>query len=88
MRPETASLVFVDGDHTCEQVVADFANYRDLLAVGGCMVFHDYGYGEHHGQEDVCPGVRAAVDRHVLTDPAFKPLVLVDTAFAFVKVAR
>ena len=85
LRPETASLVFVDGDHVYDQVAADFASYRDLLAVGGCLVFHDYGYGEHHGQEDACPGVRAAVDEHVLTDPAFRPLALVDTTFAFVK---
>ncbi|HUU83733.1 MAG TPA: class I SAM-dependent methyltransferase [Phycisphaerae bacterium] len=85
LRPETASLVFVDGDHSYDQVVADFANYRHLLAVGGCMLFHDYGYGAHQGQEDVCPGVGPAVDEHVLTDPAFKPLVLVDTTFAFVK---
>ena len=85
LRPETASLIFIDGDHSYEQVASDFQNYRDLLAVGGCMAFHDYGHGEHDGREDHCPGVRRAVDEHVLTDPTFRPLLLADTLFAFVK---
>lgn len=88
LRPEAASFIFIDGDHSYEQVVSDFQHYRDLLAVGGCMAFHDYGHGEHHGREDHCPGVRRAVDEYVLTDRAFRPLLLADTLFAFVKLAR
>ena len=41
MRPGCASLVFVDGEHSYDQVVADFEHYKNILAPGGCMVFHD-----------------------------------------------
>jgi predicted O-methyltransferase YrrM len=87
LRPGAASLVFVDGDHSYRQVVGDFQNYRELLATGGCMVFHDYGYGDHNGQADHTPDVRKAVDDQVMKDPAFRPLLVVDTTFAFLKVA-
>lgn len=80
-----ASLIFIDGDHSYEQVLADFQNCRDLLAPGGCMVFHDYGFGKHHGQPDYHPGVTRTIDEHVFKDPAFKPLLLAHTQFAFLK---
>lgn len=38
----TFSLVFVDGDHTYDGVMADYRNYASLLADGGIMVFDDY----------------------------------------------
>lgn len=38
----TFSLVFVDGDHTYDGVMADYRNYAPLLADGGIMVFDDY----------------------------------------------
>ena len=85
LRPETASLIFIDGDHSYEQVFADFKNYRDLLAPGGCMVFHDHGFGAHNGLPDTHPGVRKAIDEHVMTAPEFRPLLLAHTQFAFVK---
>lgn len=85
LRPGTASLIFVDGDHSCRQVVADFNNYRELLAPGGCMVFHDYGYGQHNGRPDVVPGVRPAVDEYIMSAEEFRPLLLAHTLFAFVK---
>ena len=49
------------------------------------MVFHDYGFGEHHGQPDAHPGVTRTIDEHVFKDDAFKPLLLAHTQFAFVK---
>lgn len=82
---ECASLIFIDGDHSYEQVLADFQNCSDLLAPGGCMVFHDYGYGNHNGIQEADPDVRSIVDEHVFKDPAFKPLLLSHTQFAFVK---
>lgn len=85
LKPETASLIFIDGDHSYQQVVADFRNYRKLLAPGGCLVFHDYGYGPHNGQADVVPAVRPAVDEHVFSDKDFSPLLLAHTLFAFLK---
>lgn len=85
IRPGSASLVFVDGDHAYEQVAADFGNYRDVLAPGGCLLFHDYGYGPHNQKPDVVPDVRRAIDDHVLAARGFKPLLLAHTLLAMVK---
>ena len=85
LRPGSASLVFVDGAHGYDQVVRDFENYRDLLAPGGCMVFHDYGYGNHNGWDESDPEVRSAIDEHVFAAQEFRPLLLAHTQFAFVK---
>jgi predicted O-methyltransferase YrrM len=85
LRPGTASLIFIDGDHRREQVLLDFRHYLDLLAPGGCMVFHDYGYGPHNGREDDVPGVRPVVDEHVMTCEDVRPLLLGQTMMAFVR---
>lgn len=85
VKPATASLVFVDGDHSYRQVVADFEHYREIVAPGGCIVFHDYGYGDHNGQADVVPGVRSAIEDHVMSADGFQPLLLAHTLFAFRK---
>jgi len=85
LRPEAASLIFVDGDHTSEQVAADFEHYRDLLAPGGCLAFHDYGYGNHNGRPEADPEVRASIDRHVFGAQGFRPLLLAHTLMVFVK---
>ena len=87
LRPKSASLVFIDGEHSYEQVVRDFQNYRDLLVPGGLMLFHDYGYGNHNGLPEAHSGVRQAVDEHVMTDDAFEPLLLAHSLMAFVKQA-
>jgi len=88
LRPGSVSLVFVDGDHSRRQVLADFQNYRDLLVPGGCMVFHDYGFGNHAGHADTDPDVRAAVDEVVFADGEFAPLLLAHTLMAFIKRPR
>lgn len=85
IKPASASLIFIDGDHAYDQVVADFQNYRDVLAPGGILVFHDYGYGSHNGKEDVVPGVRPAIDEYVIPHPDFTPLLLGHSLFAFIK---
>lgn len=85
LRPQSASLIFVDGNHAYDQVVNDFENYRELLAPGGCILFHDYGYGNHNGRAEADPDVRPAVDEHVLEDNSFRPLLLAHTQMAFVK---
>jgi len=85
---EVASLIFIDGDHSYDQALADFNICRDLLAPGGCIVFHDYGFGKHNGQPDIDPGVTRAIDEHVFRDSAFRALLLAHTLFAFVKMAR
>lgn len=85
LRPGSASLIFVDGDHSYHQVVNDFENYRELLAPGGCMAFHDYGCGAHTGRTADEHEVRRAVDLHVFGNSAFKPLLLAHTLLAHVK---
>lgn len=85
LRPGQAAMIFIDGDHGYEQVVADFRNYLDLLAPGGCMAFHDYCWGDHTGKPEPEPDVRRAVDEHVMTCDALKPLVLAHTLMVFVK---
>jgi len=85
LRPGVASLIFVDGDHSYGQVLADYENYVDVLAPGGCMVFHDYGYGNHNGRPEANPDVRHAIDEKVMADPTLRPLLLAHTQFAFRK---
>ncbi|MBI4718317.1 MAG: class I SAM-dependent methyltransferase [Planctomycetes bacterium] len=85
LRPGAASMVFIDGDHNLEQVIADYRHYRDLLAPGGVLAFHDYGFGDHNALPDTDPGVRRAVDEQVLSDSHFRPLLLAHTLFTFVK---
>jgi len=87
LQPGGASLIFVDGDHSYGQVLQDFANYRDLLAPGGCLLFHDYGYGNHNGRPEADPDVRRAIDEQVFGSSAFRPLLLGHTLLAFVKEA-
>lgn len=60
-------VLFVDGDHTYDGVVADTV-YTSYIGIGGYAIFHDcYDYarprlnGELHVHE-VVPGVNAAVD--------------------------
>ena len=83
--PGVASLVFIDGDHSHAQVLADLRNYVDLLAPGGCLLFHDYGFGNHNGLPEAHPDVRRAIDSEVLGHPGLTPLLLCHTLFAFVK---
>jgi len=82
---EVASLIFIDGDHSHAQVLADFRNYVDLLAPGGCLLFHDYGFGNHNGLPEAQPDVRKAVDAQVFGHPGLTPLLLSHTLLAFVK---
>jgi hypothetical protein len=55
------------------------------LAPGGCIAFHDYGYGNHTGGFEADPEVRHAVDARVMTADGFKPVLLAHTQFAFQK---
>ena len=81
LRPAVASHIFIDGDHSYEQALADFENFRGLLAPGGCIAFHDYGFGAHNGLPEHHPGVGQAVREHVLNAPDFEPVLLAHTLF-------
>jgi predicted O-methyltransferase YrrM len=48
------ALLFIDSEHEREPVLAAFAAWRDALAPGAVVVFHDYGHPDY-------PGVREAV---------------------------
>ncbi|MGI9112033.1 MAG: class I SAM-dependent methyltransferase [Gaiellaceae bacterium] len=50
--PRPCELVFVDGDHSYEGARADYERWRELVAPGGSILFHDAvdtrGYGNHY----------------------------------------
>lgn len=35
-------LLFIDGSHSYDDVISDFTNYKDLVSVGGYIIFDDY----------------------------------------------
>jgi predicted O-methyltransferase YrrM len=49
-------LLFIDSEHAREPVLAAFAAWRDALAPGAIVVFHDYAHPRY-------PGVREAVEQ-------------------------
>jgi predicted O-methyltransferase YrrM len=58
--PRLCELVFVDGDHSYEGARADYVRWREQVAPGGHLLFHDAvdtrGYGNHY------PGVVRLMD--------------------------
>jgi predicted O-methyltransferase YrrM len=58
-------ILFIDGDHSYDGVIADFNKYRGLLRGGAFVVFDDYN------DKKYCPEVKPAVDYIVanLIDP-------------------
>ena len=50
--PRPCELVFVDGDHSYEGARADYVRWREQVAQGGHLLFHDAvdtpGYGNHY----------------------------------------
>jgi predicted O-methyltransferase YrrM len=67
--PRPCELVFVDGDHSYEGARADYERWREQVAPGGHLLFHDAvdtgGYGNHY------PGV-VRLMTEVSTDPEFE----------------
>lgn len=59
---EELSLIFIDGDHSYEEVKADIESWYPHLKKGGVMLFHDYGTG----------GVGIAVDELIKDSGRFK----------------
>lgn len=54
-------MLFIDGEHTYEAVKSDLANYAELVAPGGLIVFDDYSPGFE--------GDVRAVHEHVAAHP-------------------
>lgn len=55
--PDNVSMVYVDGDHSYEQVKRDIINYWPRVIDGGFLCGHDYGLTEK-GQDGVKPAVK------------------------------
>ena len=51
-------LAFIDGDHSCQQVLKDIDMCADLVRPGGILSGHDYGGRKH-------PGVKKAVNERL-----------------------
>lgn len=56
---KSVKVLFIDGDHSYQAVFNDFYMYKDLVEVGGYIVFDDYCDWEHS------PQVRPAVNEIV-----------------------
>jgi predicted O-methyltransferase YrrM len=52
---ESVELLFIDSEHYRESVLAAFNAWRDSLAPGAAVAFHDYDHPSY-------PGVREAID--------------------------
>jgi predicted O-methyltransferase YrrM len=65
IREHTSRLdvLFIDGDHSPEGVMADWSSCRALLAPGSIIAFHDYGWAPGV-QRTVHEVVLPLVDRH------------------------
>ena len=54
-------LLFIDGDHSYEGVLADWTTYRPMLTTGATIVLHDIGWAEgvqRVVEEDIRPHVK------------------------------
>jgi predicted O-methyltransferase YrrM len=59
---QEVDLVFIDGDHSQAGCELDWSSWRDFVAVGGHVVFHDARAGAPNGRG--LPGPSAVVDVH------------------------
>ena len=47
---EKLDLLFIDGDHTYKSVLCDWLIYKNFVAKGGIVAFHDcIGKGDNNG---------------------------------------
>ena len=53
---EKVDLLFIDGDHTYEGVKQDYLLYKELVNIGGYIVFHDINDTQHHRYRNVFVG--------------------------------
>jgi hypothetical protein len=78
------NYLFIDGDHHYDTVKADILNWRDTVAIGGILAFHDYApIPEDLRTMPHLDGVRQAVDELIKTDMCFEPIGQVDSVIAF-----
>lgn len=65
---DPVGLLYVDADHSYEAVIADFQEWRDLMAPNGIMIFDDYTRTN--------PGVVKAL-RELRDDGRIKPIATI-----------
>lgn len=58
--PDGLDIVFIDGDHSYDQVKQDIQLYRPLVREGGLLCGHDYATGNEVSQavDELIPGVQ------------------------------
>jgi cephalosporin hydroxylase len=56
---EGIDILFIDGDHSYQGVINDFNLYKDLVKVGGYIIFDDYN------DHECSPEVKGAVNQIV-----------------------
>ena len=67
-------VLFIDGDHSFNGVLADFSMYSDLVSIGGYVIFDDYNDSVHS------PEVKQAVDNLLLSLLGYEIIGTLDNA--------
>lgn len=63
---DSFDLIYVDGAHTRDQVLADAENAAKVLRPGGLLVFDDYTWAHHEGDDDrPGPAIDEFMARHL-----------------------
>ena len=62
LNPDSYHIIYIDGGHTADMVLADAVLCWDLLKVGGVIIFDDYRWGREYPDE-IRPGM--AVDTFI-----------------------
>jgi MMP 1-O-methyltransferase len=80
-------VVFIDGDHSEAGCELDWSCWSGLIAVGGCVIFHDARAGQRGGRG--LPGPTAIVTRHFRVGhvPGFEVSVEADRTVVVRRVA-
>jgi len=80
-------LLFIDGDHIFEAVLADFIDWSAKLKVGGLIAFHDYYQENDHRRYTMeSYGPSQVVEDYIIKDPAWSIKGVVDNLFIAEKV--
>ena len=62
LNPDSYQIIYIDGGHTADMVLADAILCWDLLKVGGVIIFDDYRWGREYPDE-IRPGI--AIDAFI-----------------------
>ena len=57
LKPDSYDIIYIDGGHTADMVLADAVLCWDLLKVGGLLIFDDYRWKREEYPAEVRPGV-------------------------------